>query len=119
MDDIKTLEDILKHLKNGLEQSLQDEGLAYWAQDFSDDDAKILRQLGSYSLEDLKDLREELEEGTSATITIDLTDSLVEVLDEMIAKREQSSGMFDSYEDEDDEDDFFLFDDEPFEDDED
>lgn len=112
--DSKTLDDIIKILKSNLEATAQDEGLASWSEQATEDD--ITEHLDVYSLDDLRDLREELEEGTEVNVTLNLTDVFIEYLDKAISqleKQERTNSSLD--EDEDDYEEYDLeldFDDE-------
>jgi len=112
--DSKTLDDIVKILKANLEASAQENGLSSWSESATDDD--ITEHLDAYVLEDLRDLREELEEGTEVNVTLNLTEAFIEYIDEAIIileKRDMSS--YDLNDQDDDEEDLELdlnFDDE-------
>ena len=95
--EIVTLEEMLETLGENALAELESQGLASWTIGAAGE--SLTELLGSYSLADLEELREELLEGGKAQVTIDLSDAIINYLNEEIETREEQEA------DEDDEED--------------
>jgi hypothetical protein len=97
--EIVTLEEMLETLGENALAELESQGLASWTIGAAGE--SLTELLGSYSLADLEELREELLEGGKAQVTIDLSDAIINYLNEEIETREEQEADEEDEEEED------------------
>ena len=86
--DINTLEELLDSLKENIENELESEGLASWAINASGQN--IIDNIELLGIEDLKDLQLEIKEGAKIEINIDLSEYVLDCINEIIREHNAS-----------------------------
>ena len=84
--EIITLEEMLDSLREGMETELDSEGLASWT--INTAGVNFVDNLEYYSLEDLRDLRDEIREGSRVEVVIDLSEYLLDSVNNIISEHE-------------------------------
>ena len=84
--EIITLEEMLESLREGIESELDAEGLSTWSINASG--INFADNLEYYNLEDLKELANEISEGSRVEVTVDLSDVLLQSINQILAVQE-------------------------------
>lgn len=106
--ETKSLEDLLDAFGESMTTEAQAQGLETWSIGASGEN--IADVLQGYSVDELEELREEILDGQKIQVMIDLSDSFLALLDELIENAEEEDE--EDYDDseEDDEDDYEDYD---------
>lgn len=84
--EIITLEQMLETLKEAMESELESEGIATWS--INSAGVNVVDNLEYYDFEDLKQLQEEIQEGSRVEITIDLSEHLLDSINRIVEDHE-------------------------------
>lgn len=101
-----TLEELLDALQETIQADLEDKGIESWSIDTVG--VNLVDDLEYYSIKDLEDLLEEINEGAKIEIKIDLSSSLSSAIEDILdrkrsADEDEEDSEVDEEEDEDDE----------------
>ena len=84
-----SLEEILDNLKEGIESEVASEGIAAWSINASG--LNLADYISNFSLNELKDLRDEIVEGSRIEITFDLSDAILAHVEDLIEEGEDEA----------------------------
>jgi len=101
-----TLEELLDALQETIQADLEDKGIESWSIDTVG--VNLVDDLEYYSIKDLEDLLDEINEGAKIEIKIDLSSSLSSAIEDILdrkrsADEDEEDSEVDEEEDEDDE----------------
>lgn len=96
------LDELLKFLEEDISSELEAENLTSWLLNAGNRDLGTALQ--EFSQDELEAMKEEILDGTRATLSIDISDTLLEYLETLTSESEEEDKDDDEYESDDDDD---------------